>query len=108
MKRNTKNIVVGVITSLFLSTLIGGAVVGYLNGPDSREMLRSGAIVGAIGGFVFATVVVLMRYLVIERIPSGSGGIDQYLAEAGLIFTLSVLTAIFGAGFGNALAYRSR
>lgn len=105
MQRKSKNIVVGVITSLFLSPLLGGGVAGYLNGPDSREMLRTGVVVGAIGGLIFAALVFLLRYLVLERPPVDS---NQYLGEMGLIFTLSLLTAIFGAGFGNALAYRTR
>jgi MFS family permease len=45
-----KNLIAGVVTSVFLSTLVGGGVTGYLNGPDAIKMLRSAPSSGCWSG----------------------------------------------------------
>ena len=104
-----KNLIAGVATSVFLSTLIGGAVTGYLNGPDSRKMLRSGALVGVLVGLLLGAIVLLLGV----AIALGSSGFDgigelrRFIALAGLVFVGNVLMAVIGASIGNAVAYRN-
>ncbi|PSP94768.1 hypothetical protein BRC84_03950 [Halobacteriales archaeon QS_1_68_44] len=104
-----KNLIAGVATSTFLSTLVGGAVTGYLNGPDSRKMLRSGALVGVLVGLLLGAIVLLLGV----AIALGSSGFDgmgelrRFIALAGLVFVGNVLMAVIGASIGNAIAYRN-
>lgn len=105
MDRRRKNIVVGIITSFFGTPLIGGALVGYLNGPDSHEILRSGFPVGMGIGLILASLVTFLFY--------STGAFRSleltanYLAVVGVLFFGSILLAMLGAGLGNALASRS-
>ena len=104
-----KNLIAGVATSVFLSTFVGGAVTGYLNGPDSRKMLRSGALVGVLVGLLLGAIVLLFGV----AIAFGSSGFDgmselrRFVALAGLVFVGNVLMAVIGASIGNAIAYRN-
>ncbi|PSQ43660.1 hypothetical protein BRD07_01420 [Halobacteriales archaeon QS_9_68_42] len=104
-----KNLIAGVATSAFLSTLVGGAVTGYLNGPDSRKMLRSGALVGVLVGLLLGAIMLLLGV----AIALGSSGFDgmgefrRFIALAGLVFVGNVLMAVIGASIGNAVAYRN-
>lgn len=115
MDRRSKNIAVGVITSFFLTPFVGGALTGYLNGPDGREMLRSGSIVGAITGFILGCFLILFGYfmevrpaLMFDEQAAFEQLMMQHVGFASIVFLLSIVMAIFGAGLGNGLAYRYR
>lgn len=107
MNRWSKHVVVGVVTSVFVTPIVGGAVAGYLNGPDGREMLRSGVVVGALTGLLAATFYLLVTALV-EGPRSVSSQLVPYTGFAGAIVVLTVVLTLLGSGFGNALAYRYR
>lgn len=104
MNRWSKNIVVGVITSFFVTPLLGGAVVGYLNGPEKRELVRSGMVVGGITGLILTSLATLLIYL--------GGGfrslvlLVNYLGFVGVVVFGSIVLAMIGAVIGNAIASR--
>lgn len=107
MNRWRKHIVVGLVTSVFVTPIVGGAVAGYLNGPDGRQMLRSGVVVGALTGLFGAGFYLLVMSFV-DGYRSVSSHVVAYTGSAGAIVVLTVLLTLLGAGFGNALAYKYR
>ena len=104
-----KNLIAGVVTSVFLSTLVGGGVTGYLNGPDARKMLRSGALVGVLVGLLLGAIVLLFG-LAMAFGSSGFDGMGElrgFFVIAGFLSVGNILAAIIGASIGNAVAYRN-
>lgn len=117
MERTTKNILIGVLTSVFLSPLVGGGVAGYLKGPDIREGVKIGGIVGSIVAVVSSGIVLLITYysiyqpiMAVQRAPvmSGEFGYSQillpYLVVAVFLFVSSTVTALIGGGIGSYIA----
>lgn len=90
------NAVIGLVASIVLSflpfsPLLGGAVAGYLQGGDSSDGLRVGAISGTIGLVVGAVVLVLF-VVVFGVFLSGTAG-----AEAGLLGGLGLVVLLGGS-----------
>jgi len=92
------NAVIGVVASVVpgfipFSTLLGGAVAGYLEGGRSRDGVVVGAISGVLGliigaVFFFVSVVFLVVFAVGAGAPPGLSGL-------GIAFSL--LVALVGA-----------
>jgi hypothetical protein len=104
-----KNLIAGVVMSVFLSTLVGGGVTGYLNGPDARKMLWSGALVGVLVGLLIGALVFLFG-LAMAFGSSGFDGMGElrgFIIVAGFVSVGNVLAAVIGASIGNAVAYRN-
>ena len=104
-----KNLIAGIVTSVFLSTLVGGGVTGYMNGPDARKMLRSGALVGVLVGLLLGALVFLFG-LAMAFGSSGFDGMGElrgFIIVAGFVSVGNILAAVIGASIGNAVAYRN-
>ncbi len=99
------NAVIGLVASIVLSflpfsPLFGGAVAGYLEGGNSSDGLRVGAISGALGVVVGAVVLVLF-VVVFGVLVSGTAGAQAgVLGGFGLLFLLggSVVGAVYLVG----------
>jgi hypothetical protein len=93
------NAVIGVVASIVLiflpfSPLFGGAVAGYLEGGDSSDGLRVGAISGALGLVVGAVVFVLF-VVVFGVVFSGAAS-----PQAGLIGGFGLVFLLVGSVVG--------
>ncbi|PSQ44443.1 hypothetical protein BRD14_01080, partial [Halobacteriales archaeon SW_5_68_122] len=104
-----KNLIAGVVTSVFLSTFVGGAVTGYLNGSGWRKMLRSGALVGVLVGLLLGAIVLLFGVAIAfgSSVFDGMSELRGFIVIAGLVFVGNVLLAVIGASIGNAVAHRN-
>ncbi|MDS0259068.1 DUF5518 domain-containing protein [Haloarcula sp. S1CR25-12] len=99
------NAVIGLVASIVLSflpfsPLFGGAVAGYLEGGDSSDGLRVGAISGVLGVVVGAVVLVLF-VVVFGVFVSGTAGAQAgVLGGLGLVFLLggSVVGVVYFVG----------
>ncbi|RQG94615.1 DUF5518 domain-containing protein [Natrarchaeobius chitinivorans] len=78
--------VVGVVLSFIpFSTVIGGAVAGFLEGPDTRD----GALVGALAGAITFVPVAAGAFLVLVFLGFGFGASGG--PTGGLVFLLFVV-----------------
>lgn len=110
----TLNAVIGAAVAVFasfipFSTLVGGAVAGYLEGGTSSDGLRVGAISGAIQ-MLFVVVMGAIFLVFFSAVLASSGGAE--LIGFGILFFLVVLavTAVYtvalsaiGGWLGNEL-----
>lgn len=120
MKRSTRQIFVGVISSLFLSPLVGGGIAGYLSGTDIRRGVKVGGIVGVIVGILISSIAILYLYYGIyqplfalsETAPESMGPgatmisdiIWPKLLALALFFGGSIVTGLIGGGIGSYIA----
>lgn len=105
--------VVGVVFSFVpLSTVIGGAVAGFLEGPD----VRRGALVGALAGLITflplagIAVLVLGAFgvgLSVAAIPAEGVALVAFVLTVAL-FAVFVYTVVFAALGGYLGAYLAR
>ncbi len=103
---------VGVVLSFIpFSTVIGGAVAGFLEGPDSRDGTVAGALAGAITfvpilGGVFLVAAVLGLGVSVAAIPLEGGALALivmgFLSMIVLLYTVGL--ALLGGYLGAYLA----
>ncbi|MFC7135759.1 DUF5518 domain-containing protein [Halobaculum litoreum] len=97
-----KHAVIGAVVSLvtfFLpfSPAIGGAVAGYLHGPDRTEGAKVGGLSGllaAVPGAVLATLIASVFVIV------GPGQRSSLLVAFGVFFVALLLAALYGGALG--------
>jgi len=107
-----------VLAFLPFSTVLGGALAGYLQGPDTGEGLRVGALAGVVAVVPFALLFVLFGGVMLAFVPFGMGmGMDPRVGVFGafgvvlfLLFLLLGLVYTVGlAALGGVLgAYLNR
>ncbi|AHG00632.1 hypothetical protein HALLA_19400 [Halostagnicola larsenii XH-48] len=86
--------VVGVVFSFLpISPAIGGAVAGFLEGPDGRD----GAVAGALAGLIMFLPMAVMAMLVLAFFGFGVGFVG--VPAVGALFGLVVLGLIIGTIF---------
>lgn len=101
--------VVGVVFGFVpFSTVIGGGVAGYLQGPDRNAGLRVGAIAGVLMTIPFALLVVLGLgfFTVVAVSPGGSPSMGLPLGALvvmALVILVASLYTIGGAALGGYL-----
>jgi hypothetical protein len=88
-----------VLAFLPFSTVLGGALAGYLQGPDTGEGLRVGALAGVVAAVPFALLVFLFGGMMLAFVPFGMGmGMDPRVGVFGtvgvLLFLLFVVVAL--------------
>ena len=107
-----------VLAFLPFSTVLGGALAGYLQGQDTGEGLRVGALAGVVAVVPFALLFVLFGGAMLAFVPFGMGmGMDPRVGIFGafgvvlfLLFLLLGLVYTVGlAALGGVLgAYLNR
>ena len=95
---------VGVILSFLpFSTVIGGAVAGYLEGGSRMDGVRVGAIAGLVAAIPLLSVLAVVSFFT-PMVVVGQGGNIRVLAAAGFfllfagvyVFGFSILGGILG------------
>lgn len=115
MQNSTRHILIGVLTSAFLTPFIGGGVTGYLNGPDVRKGVITGGIVGTIFGSVVSGLILVYTYYgiyqplsAVQPFVGGEGYVIgymmPYLLATALLFVMSLISAPIGGGIGSYIA----
>lgn len=121
MNNSTNHIVVGVITSIFLSPFVGGGIAGYLAGPDIRKGIKVGGIIGVTIAVLFSSIALLYIYYgiyqplsaLMETSPDGMAqGAGQTfnaiilpkLVATALFFGGSIIGGLIGGGIGSYIA----
>lgn len=90
-----------VLAFLPFSTVLGGAVAGYLQGPDTGEGLRVGALAGIVSVVPFALLAFLFGGIVLAFVPFGMGvgmGMDPW--AGGVFGAFGLLALLLFALFG--------
>lgn len=101
--------VVGVVFGFIpFSTVIGGGVAGYLQGPDRNAGLRVGAIAGVLMTIPFALLVVLgFGFFTVVAVSPGGGPSTAFPVGAFVVMALVIVVAslytIGGATLGGYL-----
>ena len=93
-----------VLAFLPFSTVLGGAVAGYLQGPDTGEGLRVGALAGVVAVVPFVLLAFLFGGVVFAFVPFGMGagmGMDPWVG--GMFGAFGLVAFLFFAVF--ALVY---
>ena len=95
-----------VLAFLPLSPALGGALAGYLEGPDSEQGLRVGALAGLLSVVPFALLFFLFGGLLLAFLPIGVGmGMDPSIGVFGALGALVVLVGLlFGLLYTVGLA----
>jgi hypothetical protein len=95
-----------VLAFLPLSPALGGALAGYLEGPDSEQGLRVGALAGLLSVVPFALLFFLFGGLLLAFLPVGVGmGMDPSIGVFGALGALVVLVGLlFGLLYTVGLA----
>lgn len=114
MQKSSKHLLIGIITSAFLSPFLGGGIAGYLNGPGIKKGLKTGGIVGTIFGLVVSGILLIFAYYgfyqPISALPAAAGAPDMmslmfpYLLAITLFFVSSILFALIGGAIGSYVA----
>lgn len=113
MREYRENVLVGMATGLFPTPFVGGGVAGYLNGPDTRDGIVSGGVVGA--GILLLMIYEAQQTLAAVYSTAGSGpevGSPQWV-EALVIplvgtFLLSIGAGLIGGVVGSYVAGKRR
>jgi hypothetical protein len=115
------NALIGAVVGLVLSpvpfsTVLGGAITGYLQGGDRNDGLRAGALAGVIMllpfvlvMFVFGNVVFLLFSGGGMPVPGLAGGFTIFAILIALLFGLVYVVAFAALGgyLGNFVKYET-
>jgi hypothetical protein len=84
-----------VLAFLPFSTVLGGALAGYLQGPDTGEGLRVGALAGVVAVVPFALLFFLFGGVMFAFVPIGMGmGMDPRVGVFGVVGVSVLLLAL--------------
>ncbi|MEF8862231.1 MAG: DUF5518 domain-containing protein [Haloarculaceae archaeon] len=86
-----------VLAFLPFSTVLGGALAGYLQGPDTGEGLKVGALAGVVAVLPLLLVAFLFGGVFLAVVPFGMGMVDS---GAGIFGVLGVLAIVLFLLFG--------
>ena len=87
-----------VLAFLPFSPVLGGALAGYLQGPDTGEGLRAGALAGVVAFLPLLLLAFLFGGVLLALVPFGMGtGMDP---RVGVLGALGVLAFLFLLLFG--------
>lgn len=94
------NAVIGAVASIVLvflpfSPALGGALAGYLQGPDTDEGLRVGALSGAIAAVPLVLLAVLAGAFLLGVAPTRAAVVFLLFVLLALLFAL-----VYGVGLG--------
>jgi hypothetical protein len=104
------NALLGGLTAVVLAFLpfspaLGGVLAGYLQGPDTREGLRVGALAGVVATVPFALLVLLFGGFLFAFVPVGMGMMDPSVGAFGLVGLFVFLVfLLLGLGYTVGLA----
>ena len=97
-----------VLAFLPFSTVLGGALAGYLQGPDTGEGLRVGALAGVVTAVPFALLFFLFGGVMLAFVPFGMGmgmGMDPRVGVFGVFgVVLFLLVLLIGLVYTVGLA----
>jgi hypothetical protein len=94
-----------VLAFLPFSPVLGGALAGYLQGPDTREGLRAGALAGVVAIVPFALLILLFGGFLFAFVPFGMGMVDPSVGAFGLVGLFVFLVfLLLGLGYTVGLA----
>lgn len=92
--------IAGIILSFIpFSTLVGGAIAGYLEGGQPKDGLKAGAIAGAIMLIPFAFILYLLLFMLgIGGVPAGFGLMAIFILAISAVYTVgfSILGGYLG------------
>ena len=93
--------VVGVVFGFIpFSTVIGGGVAGYLQGPDRRAGLRVGAIAGGLMTIPLALSLVLgLGFFTLATVsPGGSAGLPGVVGIVVILVVVVIVAGLYTVG----------
>jgi len=94
-----------VLAALPFSPVLGGALAGYLQGPDARDGLRVGALAGVVAVVPLALLFVLFGGVLFAFVPVGMGMMDPSVGVFGAIGVFVLLAVLLlGLGYTVGLA----
>jgi hypothetical protein len=90
-------VVAVLLAFLPFSTVLGGALAGYLQGPDTGEGLKAGALAGVVAVLPLLLVAFLFGGVFLAMVPVGMGMMDPGAGMFGAFGILAlVLLLLFG------------
>lgn len=88
-----------VLFFLPMQSVVGGAIAGYLQGPDLREGAKVGAIAGVVASLsVFGLFVVVVLGLAIVDLPAAVGGFGFLIVMLAVFASVAYVIGGFALG----------
>lgn len=119
MKDSRKHVLLGIVTSVFLTPFVGGGLTAYLNRSGIRDGINAGGYVGMLASVIVGGVWALLYYVsVIQPVtaihlqnsmltaPEGAAG-DLWMGLFRFVFLLfvtGVIAGMIGGGIGGYIA----
>lgn len=123
MKDSRKHVLLGIVTSIFLTPFVGGGLTAYLNRSGIRDGMNAGGYVGMLASVIVAGVWAVLYYVSVIQpataihfqnsmltAPGGAPG-DLWKELFSFVFLLlvtGVIAGMVGGGIGGYVAKYQR